>query len=82
MKKIEKLTDFEKQVIQKHLTVRLGFDATIEEVNAMNGLIDKAKALQEEIDPEMDGQMAEPDCDLISWFWKQYQAQEADDAQA
>lgn len=82
MAKIEKLTDFEKQVIQKHLATRLGFDATIEEVNTMNGLIDKAKALQEEIDPEMEGQFAEPDCDLISWFWKQYQAQEAQEAQA
>ncbi len=39
-------------------------------------VIDKATALQKEIDPEYKGQFAEEDCDLIRWFWKEYIKQE------
>lgn len=78
MKKIE-LSQIEKDAIKQHLNGGIGFDAPLEIVEAMNSVIDKADALQAEIDPEMEGQFAEPNCDLISWFMKQYEAQEAQD---
>lgn len=74
MSRIE-FTDFEKEVVKKHIKYRLGFDTPIEEVKAMNAIIERAEALQDELDA-VDEVMEEPDCDLVLWYWKQYLKQE------
>jgi hypothetical protein len=47
-----------------------------EERACMMALIDKAQALQHEIDPEMESLSSEWNCDLLLWYYKQYLAQE------
>ena len=87
MKKIE-LTQQEVALIEQHLMDSGYYDRDNDEVMlidrnlsdeeqaCMDALVDKAEALQAEIDPEMDGQFSEWNCDILLWYYKLYQAQE------
>ena len=71
------LTEREIEVIEKHLRGEIGqFSATDEEIEILTRLIDDAEALQDEMDA-VDEVMAEPNCDLMSWYLKKYREQEA-----
>ena len=71
MKKIN-LTTQEIDVIKKHLDGGLGWDTTVQDVEIMNGLIEKAEALQDELDA-IDEVMDTDNCDLIAWLLQQVQ---------
>ena len=64
MAKID-FTDFEKEVIKKHIKQRLDFSTPIEEIKAMNAIIECAEALQDELGA-IDEVMEEPDCEFLS----------------
>lgn len=69
------LTEKEIEVIKKELKGEIGFGSDLETVNIMNGLIEKATALEEELDA-LEERMEEPDCSLMSWYYKKYLAQQ------
>lgn len=69
------LTEKEIEVIKKELKGEIGFGSDLETVNIMNGLIEKATALEEELDA-LDERMQEPDCNLMSWYYKKYLSQQ------
>lgn len=74
MKKIE-LSQQEIEVIEKHLRGEIGnFTATPEEQQILTKLLNEAEALQDELDA-IDEVMAEPDCDILSWYLKKYRNQ-------
>ena len=63
-------------LIEKHLAGQYNpFFAPKEEQEMFNALIDKAEALEDELDA-IDERMSEPNCDLLSWFYKKYKTQE------
>ena len=65
---MNKLTREENAVVEKYMKGEYNpFNATEEEMVAMNGVIDKAEHLQDELDA-LEEVMAEPDCDLIKWY--------------
>lgn len=75
MTKIE-LTDVEVALIEKHLSGKVNaFSTSEEEQTVINGLIDKAEALEEELDA-IDERMEMPSCDLLAWYYKKYQEQQ------
>ena len=70
------LTAEEIALIEKHLNGDYNpFFATEVEQAMFNNLIDKAEALEDELDA-IDERMSEPNCDLLSWFYKKYKAQD------
>ena len=70
------LTTEETALIEKHLNGDYNpFFSSKEEQEMFNALIDKAEALEDELDA-IDERMSEPNCDLLSWFYKKYKAQE------
>ena len=70
------LTAEETALIEKHLAGQYNpFFSSKEEQKMFNALIDKAEALEDELDA-IDERMSEPNCDLLSWFYKKYKAQE------
>ena len=67
------LTAEEKQLIEKHLNGQYNpFFATEVEQAMFNNLIDKAEAYEEAVNG-IDERMEEPNCDLLSWYYKKYQ---------
>ena len=70
------LTTEETALIEKHLNGDYNpFFSSKEEQEMFNGLINKAEALEDELDA-IDERMSEPNCDLLVWFYKKYKAQE------
>jgi len=70
------LTAEETALIEKHLAGQYNpFFSSKEEQKMFNALIDKAEALEDELDA-IDERMSEPNCDLLSWFYKKYKAQD------
>ena len=70
------LTAEETALIEKHLNGDYNpFFATEVEQAMFNNLIEKAEALEDELDA-IDERMSEPNCDLLSWFYKKYKAQD------
>ena len=66
------LTAEEKQLIEKHLAGKYNpFFATEVEQAMFNNLIDKAEAYEEAVNG-LDERMEEPNCDLLSWYYKKY----------
>ena len=71
------LTQEEKQLIEKHLNGQYNpFFATEVEQAMFNNLIDKAEAYEEAVNG-IDERMEEPNCDLLSWYYKKFNQQEA-----
>lgn len=93
MKKIE-LTEQEINLIEQHLRDSGYYDQdnetvaivdrmlSAEDQECMDALQEKAEALQEEIDPEMEGQFSVWNCDILLWYYNLYKAQEAEEAKA
>lgn len=70
------LTAEEITLIERHLAGKYSpFFAPKEEQELFNTLIEKAEALEDELDA-IDERMSEPNCDLLSWYYKKYKAQE------
>ena len=71
------LTTEETALIEKHLNGDYNpFFSSKEEQEMFNALIDKAEAYEEAVNG-LDERMEEPNCDLLSWYYKRYKAQEA-----
>lgn len=72
--KIE-LTQEEVALVERHLAGKYNpFFASSEEQEMMNGIIDRAQALEEELGA-IDERMQEPNCDLLSWYLKKFKNQ-------
>ena len=72
MEKIE-LTERQKELIQSQLNGTYSpFTSSEEDQVAFNDVIDKAETLCDEMDA-----YDEMGVDLLAWFWKKYQDQEA-----
>lgn len=70
------LTVEEKALIEKHLAGKYNpFFATEVEQAMFNNLIDKAEAYEEAVNG-IDERMEEPNCDLLSWYYKKFNQQE------
>lgn len=71
------LTQEEIALIERHLNGKYNpFFATSEEQEMMNGIIDSASALEDELNA-IDERMEEPNCDLLSWYYRKYREQSA-----
>lgn len=69
------LSKEEKKVIKKYLEGKFSpFLCTDEERKAMTSVLDKAEALEEELDAT-DEVMATENCSVITWFWNKYNEQ-------
>lgn len=86
MEKIE-LNEMERDLIERHLRYEIGYYAkegepialyhlslTPEEQECKDRLIEKASALEEELDA-IDERLEVFDCDLLLWYWLKYQEQ-------
>lgn len=71
------LTAEETALIEKHLAGQYNpFFSSKEEQKMFNALIDKAATLEEELDA-IDERFEMPNADLLAWYYKKYQTQEA-----
>lgn len=78
MKKIE-LTPAEIEVIKQHLNGEIEvWSATDEQQEILTKVINDAEALQEEVDPDMEEQLALPDSDLVHWYYNKYKEQQGE----
>ena len=70
------LSQEEKQLIEKHLAGDYNpFFATEVEQAMFNHIIDQAEAYEVAVNG-LDERMEEPNCDLLSWYYKKYCDQE------
>ena len=71
------LTSEEIALIERHLNGDYNpFFSSREEQEMFNTLIDKAEALEDELDA-IDERFEMPNADLLAWYYKKYQTQEA-----
>lgn len=69
------LTEQEQALIERHLAGEYNpFFAPKEEQEMFNSLIDRAEALEDELDA-IDERMSEPNCDLLSWYYNKFKTQ-------
>ena len=71
------LTAEETALIEKHLAGQYNpFFASKEEQEMFNALIDKAEALEDELDA-IDERFEMPNADLLAWYYMKYKDQKA-----